>query len=47
MQGCIDGERGDHLLLAPPAVITQEEVSWAVEQLAAAINETHHEVSRS
>jgi adenosylmethionine-8-amino-7-oxononanoate aminotransferase len=24
-QGCVDGERGDHILLAPPFVITQEE----------------------
>jgi adenosylmethionine-8-amino-7-oxononanoate aminotransferase len=39
MQGCVDGDRGDHLLLAPPAVITPEEVIWAVEQLAAAIEE--------
>jgi adenosylmethionine-8-amino-7-oxononanoate aminotransferase len=46
MQGCVDGEQGDHLLLAPPAIITSEETRWAVEQLAAAINETHREVSQ-
>jgi len=45
MQGCVDGELGDHLLLAPPAIITSDELAWALEQLAAAINETHHEVS--
>lgn len=39
MQGCVDGERGDHLLLAPPAVISREEIVWAVEQLGAAIAE--------
>ncbi len=39
MQGCVDGERGDHLLLAPPAVITADEIAWAVEQLTAAIEE--------
>ena len=39
MQGCVDGERGDHLLLAPPAVISPQEIGWAVEQLAAAIGE--------
>ena len=46
MQGCVDGESGDHLLLAPPAIITREEVAFAVEQLAAAINETYREVSQ-
>ena len=39
MQGCVDGERGDHLLLAPPAVISPQEIGWAVERLAAAIDE--------
>ncbi len=39
MQGCIDGVSGDHLLLAPPAVILQDQISWAVEQLAGAIRD--------
>ncbi len=46
MTGCIDGELGDHLLLAPPAVITPDEIVWAVDQLTIAINETHKEVSQ-
>ncbi|HVZ18597.1 MAG TPA: aminotransferase class III-fold pyridoxal phosphate-dependent enzyme [Terriglobales bacterium] len=44
MQGCVDGERGDHLLLAPPAIITPAEIAWAVEQLALAITEIHKDV---
>ena len=40
MQGCVDGISGDHLLLAPPAVITESEIAWAVEQLRDAIVET-------
>jgi adenosylmethionine-8-amino-7-oxononanoate aminotransferase len=40
MQGCVDGNAGDHLLIAPPAVITREQIVWAVDQLAAAIEET-------
>lgn len=40
MQGSVDGVSGDHLLLAPPGVITKEQIDWAVEQLAAAIRET-------
>ena len=39
MQGSIDGLRGDHLLIAPPAVISPEQIAWAAEQLRAAIEE--------
>jgi len=39
MQGCVDGVAGDHLLIAPPAVITSEEIGWAVEELGEAIKE--------
>lgn len=39
MQGSVDGVSGDHLLLAPPAVITEEQIDWALEQLAAAIRD--------
>lgn len=39
MQGCVDGIAGDHLLLAPPAIITSEQIAWAAEQLAASIRE--------
>jgi adenosylmethionine-8-amino-7-oxononanoate aminotransferase len=39
MQGCVDGILGDHLLIAPPAVITAEQVDWSVDQLKNAIDE--------
>jgi adenosylmethionine-8-amino-7-oxononanoate aminotransferase len=39
MQGCVDGISGDHLLIAPPAVITREEINWAVERLRESIAE--------
>jgi adenosylmethionine-8-amino-7-oxononanoate aminotransferase len=39
MQGCVNGVSGDHLLLAPPAVITPNQIAWSVEQLAASIRE--------
>lgn len=39
MQGCVDGLSGDHLLIAPPAVISEDQIAWAVEQLGAAIEE--------
>jgi adenosylmethionine-8-amino-7-oxononanoate aminotransferase len=39
MQGSVDGISGDHLLLAPPVVITPEQIVWSVDQLAASIRE--------
>jgi len=39
MQGSLDGTAGDHLLLAPPAVITSDQISCAIEQLASAVRE--------
>ncbi len=39
MQGSLDGVSGDHLLLAPPAVITAEQIAWATEQLRASLRE--------
>ena len=40
MQGSVNGVAGDHLLIAPPAVITADEIGWAVEQLRAAVKES-------
>ncbi len=45
MQGCVDGIAGDHLLIAPPAVITREQIEFAAEQLTGAIEETTAAVS--
>jgi len=39
MQGCVDGVSGDHLLIAPPAVITADQIDWAAKQLRGAIEE--------
>lgn len=39
IQGCIDGLAGDHVLIAPPAIITGEQILWAVQQLRAAVEE--------
>ncbi len=39
IQGSVDGVSGDHLLLAPPAIITGEQIAWAAEQLRAAVRE--------
>jgi adenosylmethionine-8-amino-7-oxononanoate aminotransferase len=47
MQGCVDGTSGDHLLLAPPAVITKEEITWSVTQLRAAVQEAAQQAASS
>jgi adenosylmethionine-8-amino-7-oxononanoate aminotransferase len=39
MQGCVDGTAGDHVLVAPPAVITEDQIHWATEQLTQAIHQ--------
>jgi adenosylmethionine-8-amino-7-oxononanoate aminotransferase len=38
MGGTIDGQRGDHVLLAPPFIATEAELDQVVERLAAAID---------
>lgn len=40
MQGSVDGVSGDHLLIAPPAVMTHEQIQWALDQLGESIKET-------
>jgi adenosylmethionine-8-amino-7-oxononanoate aminotransferase len=37
IQGCVDGTAGDHILIAPPAVITAEQIRQAVGMLREAI----------
>jgi len=39
MQGSVDGVSGDHLLLAPPAVINQDQITWSIDQLSASVRE--------
>jgi adenosylmethionine-8-amino-7-oxononanoate aminotransferase len=36
--GTIDGERGDHVLLAPPYIVTEADLEAIVERLAAALD---------
>lgn len=39
MSGTIDGRRGDHVLLAPPFIISDEEITLLVDRLDAAMQE--------
>jgi len=39
MGGTIDGQRGDHVLLAPPFIVTADQVDEIVERLGAAVDD--------
>ena len=38
MGGTLDGQRGDHVLLAPPFIVSQAEIETIVERLAVSID---------
>ena len=39
MGGTIDGTRGDHVLLAPPFIVTEDQVGEIVDRLGSAIDD--------
>ena len=39
MSGTLDGQRGDHILLAPPFIITEDHIAEMVTKLARAIDQ--------
>ncbi|SIT17684.1 aspartate aminotransferase family protein [Paracoccus saliphilus] len=39
MSGTIDGQHGDHILLAPPFIISEDEMGQLIEKLAGAMDE--------
>jgi adenosylmethionine-8-amino-7-oxononanoate aminotransferase len=45
IQGCVDGARGDHILLAPPFVISSEEIRLLASRLSEAIEAVAQEIS--
>jgi adenosylmethionine-8-amino-7-oxononanoate aminotransferase len=47
MGGTIDGRRGDHLLLAPPFIVTEAELGTIVERLGGAIEAALGEAKRA
>jgi len=46
MGGTIDGARGDHVLLAPPFIVTDHELDLLIERLRQAIDHAVHSVNR-
>jgi hypothetical protein len=45
MGGTLDGQRGDHVLLAPPFIMEEAHADEIVEKLASALDRTLAEVS--
>ena len=39
MGGTIDGQRGDHVLLAPPFIVTDEQIGEIVDRLGSAVDD--------
>ena len=46
MGGTIDGVRGDHVLLAPPFIVTDHELDLLIQRLRQAIDHAVHSVNR-
>lgn len=44
MRGTADGVAGDHILIAPPFIIEEEQIDWLVRKLREAIGQLHGEV---
>lgn len=44
IQGCVDGERGDHVLLAPPYTISSEQIQFLARALGAALERVAREL---
>jgi adenosylmethionine-8-amino-7-oxononanoate aminotransferase len=40
VQGCVDGYRGDHIMIAPPATVAAEEIDEGVGQMIAAVRDS-------
>ena len=45
IQGCADGSRGDHILIAPPFIISSDEIRFLSTALHDAIDEVYQECS--
>jgi adenosylmethionine-8-amino-7-oxononanoate aminotransferase len=46
MRGIADGNKGDHILIAPPFIIEEQQIDFLVEQIAAAARDLEQEIRR-
>ena len=47
MSGTIDGQLGDHVLLAPPFIVEADDIKVITDKLALAINEVSNHTERA
>ncbi|MGH9729134.1 MAG: aspartate aminotransferase family protein [Candidatus Acidiferrales bacterium] len=45
IQGCVDGSRGDHIVLAPPFIISTSEIQFLADALRSAIDDVSKELA--
>lgn len=46
-QGCVDGKNGDHVLLAPPYTVSDEELNFIIETLKETLNDVLTLINRA
>jgi hypothetical protein len=46
IQGCADGTRGDHILLAPPFIISASEIDFLAHSLHAAVDDVSKQLKK-
>jgi len=47
MSGTIDGKHGDHILLAPPFIISETEMDLLIDKLSKSLDEVLGELVRA
>jgi len=47
MQGTVDGYSGDHLLLAPPAIITESQIAECAHAIKASVERVSESLSQA
>jgi adenosylmethionine-8-amino-7-oxononanoate aminotransferase len=45
MGGCVDGREGDHVMLAPPFIVSENEIEEIVDRLSEAVDSVIHGVA--
>ena len=44
--GTVDGVKGDHIIIAPPFIITEQDVDYIVKVLSAVVEKTFKEINK-
>lgn len=44
--GTVEGVKGDHIIIAPPSIVTEQDVDHIVEVVTAVIQKTFKEINQ-